>query len=112
MYNCNSGIFGFLDIFEFYLVPMQKYPSAIGSVWIHTGEYLHQCGFACSVFTADCMYRALLHFQRHIIQRPYSGKFFHNMLHLEYIGVIFHTFLTSCDRYLFIAVNCLTLLMH
>ena len=65
-----------------YLTVIQNIP-AVGSVRIDPAENIHQCGFACAVFAADCMDLSPADRQIHIVKSLDAEKFFCDMLHFN-----------------------------
>ena len=53
-------------------------------IWtVKTIENLHQCGFASSVFTQQCMNFALAHIKIHVIASKDTWKTFDDSIHVQ-----------------------------
>ena len=66
----DNDSFGFtvLDLVELSDLTFVDDISGIGTIWIHAGEHIHQCGFPGSVLPAQRMDLAFFHLQIYIVQ--------------------------------------------
>jgi hypothetical protein len=55
----------------------------IGPMRIHTGEDLHQGGFACPILAADAMDLSPLDIERHVIQGYHAWKSLGDILKMK-----------------------------
>ena len=85
MNNCQPFFFAVLDVCVVSFISL-VYDGALKTAFrVYTADYAHECRLAGAIFTTERMYFTLFDFQVDIIQSPYAGEIFGQVLYFQYV---------------------------